>query len=138
MDSDGYFLLRHSDLKIKNHTKVRGNKSPYDGDYIYWSQRMGKHPMVRNTVAMLLKFQKGKCFHCSNYFLPGEVLEVHHVDKNHSNNDKTNLRLSHGHCHDNVHKKRGMNDKHQVIEEPCDLKGTRTVLKPSLRGDSQT
>lgn len=35
------------------------------------------------------------------------------------------------------YKSRGMHDKHQVIEEPCDLKGTRTVLKPSLRGDSQ-
>ncbi len=60
MDFDGYFLLRHSDLKIKNHIQVRGNKSPYDGDYIYWSQRMGKHPMVRNSVAKLLKSQKGR------------------------------------------------------------------------------
>lgn len=68
--------------------------------------------------------------------MPGEVLEVHHVDKNHDNNDKTNLRLIHGHCHDNVHRNRGLHDKHQATEEPCDLKGTRTVLKPSLRGDS--
>lgn len=137
MDSNGYFLFRHSDLKIKNHTKVRGDKSPYDGDYLYWSQRMGRHPMVRSNVATLLKIQKGKCSYCSNYFLPEEVLEIHHVDKNHDNNDKTNLRLIHGHCHDNVHRNRGMHDKHQIIEEPCDLKGTRTVLKPSLRGDSQ-
>ncbi len=60
------------------------------------------------------------------------------MDKNHSNNDKTNLRLIHGHCHDSVHRNRGLHDKHQLIEEPCDLKGTRTVLKPSLRGDFQT
>ena len=137
MDSDGYFLLRHSDLKIKKHIKVRGDKSPYDADYLYWSQRMGKHPMVRNKVAMLLKIQKGRCAHCSNYFLPGEVLEIHHVDNNHKNNNKTNLRLMHGHCHDSAHRIKGMREKHQVTEEPCDLKGTRTVLKPSLRGDSQ-
>ena len=34
--------------------------------------------------------------------------------------------------------KRGMYEKHQIIEEPCESKGTRMVLKPSMEGDFHT
>jgi hypothetical protein len=30
----------------------------------------------------------------------------------------------------------GMHDKHQTIEEPCEVKTSRTVLKTSRTGDS--
>ncbi|MDJ0535132.1 MAG: group II intron reverse transcriptase/maturase [Xenococcaceae cyanobacterium MO_207.B15] len=106
MDSEGYFLCRHNDFKIKRHIKVKGCKSPYDGDYVYWSKRMGKHPLIRDKVAMLIKSQDGKCAQCSHYFMPGDILEIHHVDKNHKNNQRKNLQLIHGHCHDRVHGKK--------------------------------
>ena len=34
-----HLLLRHSDYKIKLHVKVKGEKSPFDGDDKYWKKR---------------------------------------------------------------------------------------------------
>jgi RNA-directed DNA polymerase len=57
---------------------VKGNASPDDGDWLYWSSRMGAHPEVPVRIAMLLKRQKGKCAHCGNYFKDGDLIEVDH------------------------------------------------------------
>ncbi|MDE5102944.1 MAG: reverse transcriptase domain-containing protein, partial [Trichodesmium sp. St19_bin2] len=36
--NDGeYVLSQHSDVSIIRHVKVKGNKSPYDGEWTYWS-----------------------------------------------------------------------------------------------------
>lgn len=53
--------------------------SPYDGDWIYWSSRMGVHPETPVRVAKLLQRQQGKCAHCDNYFKDGDSLEVDHI-----------------------------------------------------------
>ena len=39
-------LIQHSSTEIKRYVKVKGMASPYDGDWIYWSSRMGVHPEV--------------------------------------------------------------------------------------------
>ncbi|OZH51318.1 DNA polymerase, partial [Hydrocoleum sp. CS-953] len=63
--NDGeYILNQHSDVPIIRHIKVKGNKSPYDGDWTYWSSRIGKHPGMRKEVTTLLKRQKNKCATC--------------------------------------------------------------------------
>nr|WP_293139387.1 group II intron maturase-specific domain-containing protein [Okeania sp. SIO3I5] len=60
--NDGeYMTYRHSDVPIVRHIKVKGNKSPYDGDWTYWSSRIGKHPGIRKEVTTLIKRQKNKC-----------------------------------------------------------------------------
>ncbi len=118
MTSEGMFLIRHSDHKIIRHTKVKGDKSPYDGNYAYWGSRMGKHPLLAPRKAELLKRQKGKCTECGGSFKDGDILEVHHKDRNHGNNQANNVQLVHGHCHDKIHKAKGMNVKHQISEEP--------------------
>ncbi len=60
--NDGdYILNQHSDVPIVRHIKVKGNKSPYDGDWTYWSNRIGKYPGVKKEVTTLLKRQKNKC-----------------------------------------------------------------------------
>ena len=33
----------------------KGDKSPYDGDWTYWTSRIGKHLGVRKEVITLLK-----------------------------------------------------------------------------------
>ncbi|BAZ47366.1 RNA-directed DNA polymerase (plasmid) [Chondrocystis sp. NIES-4102] len=38
------WLLSHGDTKIIHYTKVKSDVSPYDGNLIYWSSRMGKIP----------------------------------------------------------------------------------------------
>ena len=75
-------LFNHDQTPIKRHIKVQGSRSPYDGDWIYWSRRMGHHPTVTSRVARLLKRQTGRCAHCGLYFFPDDLMEVHHVDRN--------------------------------------------------------
>jgi RNA-directed DNA polymerase len=99
----GKYLAQHSDHPIKRHVKVRGRKSPYDGDWIYWATKLGKSLIISPRVAKLLKHQKGKCDQCNLWFEAKDLMEVHHQDKNRNNNILTNLKLLHGHCHDKVH-----------------------------------
>jgi RNA-directed DNA polymerase len=72
-------LQKHSATEIVRHVKVKGEASPYDGNLVYWSSRMGHNPQVPKTVATLLKRQKGKCAHCGLYFTEESVLEVDHI-----------------------------------------------------------
>lgn len=95
-------LRSHSETSIGRHVKVKGDASPFDGNLIYWSSRMGKHPEVTTRVATLLKIQKGKCTHCGLYFREEDVLEVDHViPKTLGGKDQyNNLQILHRHCHD--------------------------------------
>lgn len=96
-------LFNHAQTPIKRHVKVKAGRSPYDGDWIYWSSRMGHHPMVTPAVARLLKSQTGKCSHCGLYFFSDDLMEIHHMDRNPDNHKRDNLKLLHRHCHDQIH-----------------------------------
>ena len=72
-------LMKHQERKIVRHTKVKDTRSPYDGDWVYWSTRMGKYCEVDNTTAKLLKKQKGKCNHCGLTFKQGDLIEEDHI-----------------------------------------------------------
>ncbi|WP_265042204.1 reverse transcriptase domain-containing protein [Wolbachia endosymbiont (group B) of Melanostoma mellinum] len=104
MTSDGRYLIKHRDHAIKRHIKVIGTKSPYDGDWIYWSNRLNRLPDKSSRVIKLMKLQQGKCNYCQLYFRSDDLIEVHHQDKIKNNNDIKNLFLLHGHCHDYIHK----------------------------------
>ncbi|MEW6497831.1 MAG: group II intron reverse transcriptase/maturase [Cyanobacteriota bacterium] len=152
-------LLKHSATKIVRYVKVKGDASPYDGNLVYWSTRMGDNPEVPKTVATLLKRQKGKCTHCGLYFTEQSVIEVDHIipKSKGGKNEYKNLQLLHRHCHDkktaldgslgnksgcNSAKpkpvkpgNRGTHDKSLITEEPCEVKVSSTVLKTSRLGD---
>lgn len=72
--------------------------------------------MTRNK---LLANQSGKGQFCGLYFQSDDLMEVHHVDGNSANYQQSNLALLHRHCHDQLH--RGLRDKHQTVEEPCEV-----------------
>ncbi len=95
-------LRSHVETPIVRHVKVKGEASPYDGNLIYWSSRMGKHPEVSTGEAKLLKKQKGKCTHCGLYFREEDVLEIDHITpKTLGGKDEyKNLQILHRHCHD--------------------------------------
>jgi len=99
---EGYKLLMHSDTPIRRFVKVQGNRSPYDGDWVYWSQRSGKSPLVSTRVATLPRRQQGKCAYCGTYFTPDDLMEVDHIiPKSKGGKDRLdNLQLLHRHCHD--------------------------------------
>ncbi len=135
-------LFNHADTPIVRHIKVKGEASPYDGDLVYWSSRMGTHPEMPKKVATLLKKQKGKCTHCGLYFKIEDLLEVDHIiPRSKGGKDEyKNLQVLHKHCHDIKTAKDGLAggmhlDKHQIIEEPDERKLSRPVLKTSRSGD---
>jgi RNA-directed DNA polymerase len=84
-------LTRHGEMPITRHVKVKGDKSPYDGDWVYWGARLGRDPTRPKRVIRLLKQQHGHCSHCGLRFTTEDVLEVHHADGNHHNNRPANL-----------------------------------------------
>jgi RNA-directed DNA polymerase len=101
---------------------------------------MGKHPEISKRMATLLKRQKGKCTHCGLYFKDGDLIEIDHkIPKSRGGKDiLDNLQALHRHCHDEKTTRDGSlgtHDKCQSIEEPCEVKVSRTVLKPSMGGN---
>ncbi|MBD1834415.1 group II intron reverse transcriptase/maturase [Cyanobacteria bacterium FACHB-472] len=95
-------LLLHDDTPIVRHVKVKGESSPYDGNLVYWSTRMGKNPEMPSKVSKLLKRQEGKCTHCGLLFRENDVMEVdHRIPKSQGGKDSyDNWQLLHRHCHD--------------------------------------
>lgn len=102
-DGDKFYpLINHSDTKITRHTKVRNTVSPYDGNTKYWASRMGKHPLIKKSVAHLLKMQSNKCNYCQLTFREEDLMEIDHITplKAGGKRNKLNIQLLHKHCHD--------------------------------------
>jgi RNA-directed DNA polymerase len=95
-------LRRHNQTPIQRYTKVRGNASPYDGNLVYWSQRLKKHPLMGSTKAKLLQIQKGMCPRCGLYFRDDDLLEIDHITPTALGGKDTlaNKWVYHRHCHD--------------------------------------
>ena len=97
-------LLTHSEFGSSSteYVKVKGDKSPFDGDLVYWSSRLGTHPELSSRTAKLIKQQKGKCPWCGMSFQDWDVWEVDHkTPKALGGKDEyKNLQLLHRHCHD--------------------------------------
>ena len=114
---------------------VQGNRSPYDGDWVYWSTRQGRHPNVGARLARLLKQQHGRCRRCGLFFQHDDRIEVDHSNGHHRDARSANLQALHGHCHDAKTREQGdylplgLRDKHQNTEERREAKVTRAVLK---------
>jgi RNA-directed DNA polymerase len=100
--NEGHELISHSDTEIVRHVKVKGEVSPYNGDWSYWSTRRGTYPGIPTREAKLLKKQKGRCSHCGLYFTDTDIVEVDHIKPTSLGGKKTqdNLQLLHRHCHD--------------------------------------
>jgi RNA-directed DNA polymerase len=102
--SDGRHVLNHyADMPIVRYVKVKGNKSPYDGDWVYWGARLGRDPTRPGRVIRLLKQQQGRCDYCGLRFTTEDEMEIHHRDGSRENNRYANLALLHIHCHDQAH-----------------------------------
>jgi RNA-directed DNA polymerase len=99
---EGLELTQHQATPIIRHVKVKGNSTPYNGEWIYWSKRRGEYPETPTRVATLLKTQKGKCTHCGLYFTPTDIVEIDHIQPRTLNgkDEYKNLQLLHKHCHD--------------------------------------
>jgi RNA-directed DNA polymerase len=121
------YLSYHSDFHANStkYIKVAGDRSPYDGDKIYWSTRLGRHPETPNTLAKLLKRQKGKCTRCGLHFFGDELIEIDHIIPKFSggNNSFSNLQALHRHCHDD----KTRDDMAQTQNFPSSTQSHRTT-----------
>jgi len=95
-------LRRHNQTVIQRHVKVGGSASPYDGNLVYWSQRLKHHPLMESTRAKLLQTQQGMCPRCGLYFRDDDVLEIDHILAVVLGGKDTlaNKWVYHRHCHD--------------------------------------
>ncbi|NEO80408.1 reverse transcriptase domain-containing protein [Moorena sp. SIO4G3] len=87
--------------KENGHKMVRGTKSPYDGDLVYWSQRNSK--LYDNATSKALTKQNHSCGYCELKFIDEERVHLHHIDGNHDNWKKDNLMAVHQSCHQYIH-----------------------------------
>jgi RNA-directed DNA polymerase len=92
------------------HINVKGEKSPYDGDVAYWSERKSK--LYNGTTSEAIKKQNHTCAACGLSFIGEEKVHLHHADGNHDNWDKKNLVAIHESCHDYVH----MSNRGKIVE----------------------
>jgi len=83
------------------HVNVKGNKSPFDGDIAYWSERNSK--LYDDETSEALKRQNHSCGYCGLKMLSEERIHLHHVDGNHNNWRINNLLAVHESCHEYTH-----------------------------------
>ena len=83
------------------HINVKGDKSPYDGDITYWSERNSK--LYDGHTSKALKRQRHSCASCGLKFVGFERVHLHHKDGNHNNWKRDNLEVIHESCHNYIH-----------------------------------
>lgn len=84
-----------------SHVMVKGDKSPYDNDMTYWSERNSK--LYDGETSKALRRQSHKCGHCGLKLTSEERVHLHHIDGNHNNWKTKNLIVVHESCHDYIH-----------------------------------
>jgi RNA-directed DNA polymerase len=135
-------LMHYRTMPIRRHIKVQGTKSPFDGDWLYWTKRQGAHPDAPPKVAYLLKRQQGRCAACGLYFTDGDRLERDHMLPTAlgGKDNYSNLQLLHRHCHDQKtaadgsRAVRGTADNSQAIEEPDEVTNLTSGSEAERRG----
>jgi RNA-directed DNA polymerase len=133
-------LSSHVRRKTRRYS-IQSTASVYDGNWVYWATRLGRHPSLTPSRAKLLKQQHGRCAYCGLYFrADSDVMELDHIIPT-SHGGKTayrNIQLLHAHCHDAKtarDRADGINVSNRIIEEPDEGKLSRPVLKTSTPGD---
>ncbi|MBD2128202.1 reverse transcriptase N-terminal domain-containing protein [Microcoleus sp. FACHB-1] len=93
------------------HINVKGDKSPFDGDIIYWSQRSSNR--YNGDTAKALRKQHYRCGQCGLKFNDEERVQLHHIDGNHNNWKLKNLVAIHESCHDYIHMSKGISQDYR-------------------------
>jgi RNA-directed DNA polymerase len=136
-NDESYILPKHAWTKIVRHTKVKGNVSPYNGDFIYWGTRTGKSKDIPSTLAKTLRKQKGKCAACGQTFTTEDRIELDHIIPTSKDGKRklSNLQALHRHCHDKKTAIDGSlgssHDQGMSSEEPDEMKVSCPVLETS-------
>lgn len=132
-----YILSKHTWTKIVRHIKVKGEVSPFNGDFVYWGSRTGKCKEISSLLAKVLHKQKGKCAYCGLTFLTEDQIELDHILPISLGGKRKfdNIQALHRHCHDQKTARDGSlsssHDKGMFSEEPDEVKVSCPVLETS-------
>ncbi len=122
-DAEGTYhpvhLLHVSAIRIRRHTKIRGQANPYDPDWeSYFEERLqlqiANSLLGRGKVYYLWLQQHGKCPICGQALVLEEGWHLHHLHwRVYGGDDQVdNLVLLHPNCHRQVH-------SHKVVGNPA-------------------
>ena len=91
-------------MQRERYIKVRGTASPYDGNLVYWSQRLRARWGTDTPMARLLQRQGGRCASCGLTFRDEDQLELHHIVRPSEGGTDldSNRQVVHVHCHDQL------------------------------------
>jgi len=87
------------------HVMVKQDKSPFDGDLIYWSERNSQ--LYYGDTSKALKRQNHRCGICGLKMLSEEKVRLHHIDGNRKNRKTNNFLAVHDSCHRIHHMSKG-------------------------------
>lgn len=118
--NEAFPTVSYSENKFVN---VKGDKSPYDGDLLYWSKRIDI--LYDGETSKALKRQNHSCGACGLKFTNEERVNLHHKDGNHNNNSRDNLVAIHESCHDYIHMSKNHGQEFRKLDAP---KGARPDL----------
>jgi len=137
---EGRTLPLHAHTPIRRHGKVQATRSPYDGEWVSWRIRLGRHPPLRPRVARRLRKQPGRGRAWGLSYTEHETLAVEHImpkaPGGSERDDHVPLWHRHGHARKTAQDRRGHGtcDTRHGAEEPDDAKASRPVLHPRRGG----
>lgn len=124
-------------VKSKKWVKIKADKSPFDGDNLYWGKRTQTKGNWNIRQRKLIKRQNGFCPWCQTRFSFDSIVEIDHiVPRSMGGKDEyKNLQLLHKHCH--VAKTRidgaMKQTKIKLGQEPDEVKVSRPDLSTGVK-----
>lgn len=73
------FLPKMSWVSSAQHIKIKGNASPFDGNYSYWAKRTAKYSGFSTKLSKIIQMQNGCCKVCGLPFVPMDIIEIDHI-----------------------------------------------------------
>ena len=88
-------------VKSKKWVKIKADKSPFDGDNVYWAKRTLTKGSWSIKQRKLIKQQNGYCRWCKTLFTVDSLVEIDHIIPRSlgGKDEYKNLQLLHKHCH---------------------------------------
>lgn len=125
-------------VKSKKWVKIKVDKSPFDGDNVYWAKRTLTKGSWSIKQRKLIKQQNGYCTWCKTLFTVDSLVEIdHRIPRSlGGKDDYKNLQLLHKHCHIEKSRIDGSQSKKiniQLGQEPDEVKVSRPDLSTGVK-----
>lgn len=125
-------------VKSKKWVKIKSDKSPFDGDNVYWAKRTLNKGNWSIRQRKLIKRQNGYCTWCKTLFTEDSFVEVDHIIPRslRGKDEYKNLQLLHKHCHiekSRIDGSRGKKTNIQLGQEPDEVKVSRPDLSTGVK-----